>query len=50
MGEDDEGIILSGKFISFESPIKIDEGKLGELPEDEVEDNIELYGVEEVED
>jgi hypothetical protein len=50
MGEDEEEIILSGKFISFESPIKIDESKLGDLPEDEVEDNIELIEEEEVED
>jgi hypothetical protein len=50
MGEDEEEIILSGKFNSFESPIKIDESKLGDLPEDEVEDNIELFEEEEVED
>lgn len=52
IGENDEQIILSGKFLSFNSPMKIDESKLVNLLEDEIEDNIELVeeDEEEVED
>ena len=49
IGEGEEQIILSGRFIRFECPVKVDESMLTGLPEDEAEDVIESKEDEDME-